>query len=416
MTLDPVHFEGIVRLAERIRPRLDTGEHQRLAETVWAAFLEPLYHDGVRVIEPLEECRRRSADPEAIALESDPFPTQHGLDSGTMNPTTFRNGLVVDVAQAAMSAVPSDLDLHRARTLVATVHANDVTVDVETDEWLMDDAGYTRQRIIQAPRLDRFERHVVHVLALYLAESQHALSQADVVDDLLFLDGPLYPTGLLEWVGRESRLADLVVEAAHPRDVVTNYLRLVERFVDRDVPLVGFVKAPNARTITRAVRADRGNVPWLDDSAFFRRVLDPRSDGEGDDRLTFTDWFVSRGGTDRILSTAGDAFGLDRRLGAAAYEVTFFMVYDPRADLLYRVEAPYAFTRDERRREALTRQVVGDVALQRGPPLAVGKADELARISREETAALHRAFERAFDSDRDRDYNDHRWGLEFADF
>jgi hypothetical protein len=49
--------------------------------------------------------------------------------------------------------------------------------------------------------------------------------------------------------------------------------------------------------------------------------------------------------------------------------------------------------------------------ISRGPPLAVRKADELARISREEKAALEGALERAFESERERDYDESRWGL-----
>ena len=69
------------------------------------------------------------------------------------------------------------------------------------------------------------------------------------------------------------------------------------------------------------------------------------------------------------------------------------------------------FTRDPETREALTMQLVRDIAHESGPPLAVAKADELARISREEKAALTRAIEQQFDADRDRTYDDERWGL-----
>ncbi|MFC6755070.1 nuclease, partial [Halorubrum tibetense] len=57
-----------------------------------------------------------------------------------------------------------------------------------------------------------------------------------------------------------------------------------------------------------------------------------------------------------------------------------------------------------------TRQVLADVATTRGPPAAVGKADELARISTTEKAALRRKFEERFDSDQQATYDDHRWG------
>ena len=418
VTLDPVHFDGIVRLAERIRPGVDPAEGQAFAETVWAEFLEPLRHDGTAVIEPLGERRRRRIPVEDAALQAEPFPTVHGLDSGTINPTTFKNGLVLDVAQAAMSAVPSDLELHRGRTVVLSVHANDVAASLGEADWFMDDEGYTRQHVLQVPRVDRFEQQVVHVLALYLAESTHALENADVVSDLLLLDGPLYPKGLLEWRGRDARLERLLAESERPRAVVENYLRLVERFVERDVPLCGFVKTPGSRTITRAVRAGQGNAPWVNDAAFFKAVLDPRREDQrgpagtgGRDVLTATNWFLSRGGVDAPLSAEGDALGLERALDPAAYEVAFCMLYDPRADHLFRLEAPAAFARDAELRERLLMTALQGVAVQGGPPPAIAKADELARISRDEKAALRRALERAFETERERDYDTTRWGV-----
>jgi hypothetical protein len=423
MTLDPVHFDGITRLAGRIQQDVDASDHREFAETVWSEWLDPLREGGDAVVEPLGEQRRRRIAAEDCALADEPFPTRHGLDSGTVNPTTFKNGVVLDVAQAAMSAVPSDLGLHRARTVVATVHTNDAAVTLNED-WTMFDEGYTRGRILHAPRVSRYETAVVHELALYLAESEHARTQAEVVDDLLVMDGPIYPKGLLNWANREPVLADLLAEDERPRDVIENYVRLVEAFVARDVPLVGFVKSPVTRAITRAVRGERGNAPWVNDAAFFSQVLDqsdpegrePSSEDESSEEersvdLTFTNWFVSRGGADRGLSTLGDAFGIDRRLDPADYEVTFCAVYDPRTDVVYRVEAPAVFTRDEELRERILMQMLQGVAVQRGPPTAVAKADDLARIGRDETAALQSALERTFDTERDTTYDDERWGF-----
>ena len=412
MTLDPVHFEGIARLAGRINQRVDSTEHEAVAETVFEEFLDPLYHDGRPILEPLGELRRRRIDVEDAALREPPFPTQHGLDSGTINPTTFTNGLVLDVAQAAMAAVPSELELHRSRSVVTTAHSNDPTVDCDEGEWSAFDEGYSRGRVLQAPRVNRYEEAVVHALSLYLAEVSHATLQADVVDDLLIVDGPIYPKGLLAWADRHPELAELLVEEERPRDVIARYIGLVERFADRGVPLAGFIKNGGSKAITRAVRGTT-RAPWVDDAAFFERVL-RRTDAEGDtltDELTFTNWFRSRAGVDKPLSADGDALGLPRSRAPEDYEVTFFCLYDPRSELLFRVEAPAVFTRDPDVREALTMQFLRDVAHESGPPLAVAKADELARIGREERAALIRSIEQRFDSDRDRSYDDERWGL-----
>jgi hypothetical protein len=411
MTLDPVHVNGIADLAGRVTGAVDERDHTEIAERAFTEFLDPLCDaDGQVVLEPLGEQRRRTVPIADIALTESPFPTHHGLDAGTINPTTFKNGLVLDVSQAAMAAVPSDVDLHRARTIVMTVHTNDETVSLG-DDWLADDDGFARRRILHAPRVDRYEQTVVHALALYRAESGHALKQAEVVDDLLVLDGPLYPTGLLRWVERDPELKRLVIETTEFTGVIENYLALVERFVEREVPLVGFVKNSASKAITRELRRAVG-APWVDDEAFFRRVLE-RTDDRGDrrtDALTFTGWFRSRAGTDGLLAGGDLDLGYERTLDAAAYEVTFAVVYDPRDDLVYRIEAPYAFTRTPETRERLTTQLLSSVARERGPPLAVGKADELARIDRQGKQTLRRRIEREFDTHQQRSYNDMRWG------
>ncbi|MGQ3329210.1 DNA double-strand break repair nuclease NurA [Halorubrum sp. FL23] len=427
MTLDPIHVENIAQLAYGIAGDVDTTDHDDLAGRVWRDWLPELRRDGRVVIEPVDEHERRRAPIDDAALTDRPFETVHGLDSGTINPTTFKNGLVVDVAHAAMASAPSDLDLHRDRTIVATVHAGDSTANFD-GEWRKRDDGHTRQRVLHAPRVNRYAEGVVHALALYLAEGTHALDHADRVDDLLVLDGPIYPKELFTWDDRNPELGALAREAK-PRAVVEKYVRLVERFVERDVPLAGFVKNPSSGTIVRSLARKGVEPPWPDDTALFTRLLERREDGGGgggdspgdapggrparvDDELTFTTWFRSRGGADATMAADGDALGIERELDPELYEPAFMVVYDPRTDVTYKFETPYAFARDDSVRERLTRQVLADVATTRGPPEAVGKADELARISATEKAALRRKFEERFDSDQQATYDDRRWGKE----
>ncbi|PSP96982.1 nuclease [Halobacteriales archaeon QS_4_70_19] len=419
MTLDPVHFKAITRLAGRVNREDAEQDHRDFADTVWNEYLDPLVTDEGAVLEPLGEQRRRRVHAEDIALAEDPFPTRHGLDSGTINPTTFKSGLVVDVAQAAMSAVPSDVDLHRGRTMVTAVHTHDATTTFEED-WRMDDEGYVRGRVLHVPRVDRSVTSVVHELALYLAEITHANRNREIVDDLLVLDGPVYPKGLLTWAERDPELQQLLSTEEQPQTIIERYVGMVEHFADRGVPLIGFVKTPVSRQVTRTIREKEGSAPWVNDAAFFSQVLTPDAyDTDGADRdtssLTFTNWFVSRGGTDGALSAPSVPYDIQRERDPADYEVTFCMLYDPRTDTVYRVESPAVFTRDEELRERLTRHVLKSVATERGPPLAVRKADQLARISRQETVALREALERAFDSELDTNYGDERaakWGLD----
>ncbi|MFB6071567.1 MAG: DNA double-strand break repair nuclease NurA [Halobacterium sp.] len=414
MTLDPVHFDGIADLAARIRHEVDAEEHRDVAEETWTNYLDPLYGEDGPVLEPLDEQRRSAAPIEDLALQPSPFDSTHGLDSGTINPKTFKNGLVLDLAQAAMSATPSDLDLHRSRTVITSVHSNDATVRTNTD-WQRWDEGFSRGRIVHTEPLARDQERVVHGLALYLAESHHALEHAAAVDDLLLLDGPVYPKQLVNWADRHASLADLVTENELVAEVLENYVALVEAFVEKDVPLAGFVKSPASQALVRALR-DRGRpTPWASDAAFFAQVLERREyDGDADehrrltDGLTWTGWFTSTLGADGAFADASE-LGVERELAPEHYEVAFFVVYDPRTDLVHKVELPRAFADDADCRDAVERYVTREVAAEAGPPEPVAKADELARIGATEKGELVRKLEAAFDSGRDENYDDRRW-------
>jgi len=420
VTLDPIHVDAIASLAGSVADTADDSDHGQFAETVFEQWLDPLMDRGQRVIEPLGEPRRQRVDIDAIALVDRPFETVHGIDSGTINPTAFKNGLVLDLAHAAMAAEPSDIETHRARTIVVTAHTNDPT-QLSDSEWISYDRGHSRRRVIRAPRVNKYAEAVVHALALYFAEGHHALEHADRVDELLILDGPLYPKEVLSWRNRTPELEELTYEA-RPKRVLENYIRLVETFVDREVPIAGFVKNPTARVITSTLaRKNTGfEAPWPDDTAFFTRLLerhharDAHEEGRRrrTDELTFSSWFVSRGGPDETMAARGDALGVDRTLPAEAYEVTFCIIYDPRHDICYKIEAPYAVTKDETVRRKLTTQLLSEVAAERGPPRAVAKADELARISAAEKQSLRRKFETQFDSESLRTYDSIRWAGE----
>jgi hypothetical protein len=401
VTLDPVHVDGIADLARRIRHDVDESDARESAEAVWADFLDPLYDDGEVVLEPLGEQRRFRAPADEVGLQSDPFDTVHGLDSGTINPRTFENGLVLDVAQAAMSATPSDLDLHRGRTIVKSVHSNDATVAAGGD-WEAFDSGYSRKRVVQVERLARDEEAVVHGIALSLAEGHHALTNAGIVEDLLLLDGPLYPKHLVQWAERRTGIRDVMTDEPLVGEVLETYLELVERFVGRDVPVAGFVKNPRGKALLRAL-GSRAPTPWASDTAFFRRVLD----GAGERELAWTNWFRSRLGSD---GTFRDGLGIERALPEADYEVAFFVVFDPRTDLTFKVELPAAFAVEEAVREAVRTHVLREVAARGGPPLAVAKADSLARIGAAEKESLVEKVSEALDSPAARTYDDDRWG------
>ncbi|GGN07303.1 DNA double-strand break repair nuclease NurA [Halarchaeum nitratireducens] len=415
MTLDPVHFAGIPELVRGVGGDVDEAEHRADAEAVWETYFDPLYDDGA-VLRPIGDQGRYLADLTEAGASDPAFDAVHGLDSGTINPRAFKNGLVLDVAQAALGADPGNTALHRERTVIATVHARDRTVtlpEFEETPWTRQDEGHWRGKAIEAPHVERHERAVVHALSLYLAESEHAHEHFEAVSDFLLLDGPLYPKVVTNWLDRDEELATLPAEDGLTRRVIRNYLGLVERAVETDTVLGGFVKNVSARGVVRALDA-KTHAPWLDDAELFGQLLERRDDaGERvTDDLAYTNWFLSRAGYDREFSTLGERLDLDLELDAEAYEVAFCVLHDPRTDTVYKAELPRIFAEDEATRERVTDQLVRDVAAAGGPPAAVGRADELARISVREKRHLVDAMADAMDTEPREGYDVDRWGID----
>ena len=413
MTLDPVHVDEIAALARLIERDVEADEHDDFAETVWQDWLDPLTRDGDILLEPVDGLNRTHVRIDEIGLIDSPFPTSHGIDSGTLNPTTFRNGAVIDVAHAAMAREPSDQELHRSRSIVGTIHLGDAGVYIP-ESWQSFDAGYSRRKWIQAPQVTRFAEGVVHSLALYYAESQHAHEHLEHVEDLLILDGPLYPKEILRWQDRHRELRKRLLSEVLPGQVIQSYIDLIEACLERDLPLVGFVKNPSSNRLTRALRGSGAPAPWFNDAALFRRLLTPdASIDRPQDFLGHTNWFVSRAGTDGTFAAEhGHELDLTFADPAWRFTVTFMAIYDARDQAIYRAEAPYGVIADEETRQKLTHLLLREVAAERGPPRAVQKADQLARISRGEKQSLRRAIESEWETRVDRTYDDRRWGGE----
>ncbi len=394
MPLDPVHVDGIDSLARRIRDDYDDPEDSTELDVLWD-FLSPLRDDGERVFHPVAEHGKRAVALDRIALADDEFPTQHGVDAGTLNPRSFTNGLTLDVAHAAAASVPTDLSLHRKRTIVTAVHSNDHRVLFE-NSWDGFDDDSADGRVVQAPRDTDNARESAHVYALYLSESTHLGKTYDVADDLLYLDGPLYPLGLLRWLDIDPtfRRSDLTDET------MSNYFGTYERALEDGVPVVGFVKNPSCSRVVSRLRDVGPPVPWSNDAGLFRHFLS--SDDGGD--LTFTNWFVSRFYADALSDIAPplDA-SLDDLVPAVMY------IHDPRHGTVHRAETPLGFVRDDGRRDAITRQTLKEVAVSR-VPRAVAKADSLARVSTGQRDSLVRRFEDVFGTAEEASYDRDRWG------
>lgn len=412
MTLDAVHFDAMADLIGRIDRPGRARDRFELAERLWNEGLAEAV-DRVPV-EPLEPAERCSGSIDELANESSPFEVVTAVDGGSLNPTTFQNGLVVDVAHAAAASTPSDIPLHRRRTIVAAVHGP--PAEVRTTDWTSFDHDFGRARLVAAPRLDHEEETAVHGLSLETAEVTHAFDVAVDHGDCLLMDGSVYPASILHWADREGALAGALHTERAPRQVLQRCVDLVDRCREQQQPLVGVVKNWTARGIVRgldeAPELDVGTVPWPTDASLFQQLLA----GISDDRteLRWTSWFAIEGGVATGLGRAIEEYGLDADHAATTYDLAAMVVLDPREHLVFRVEAPRVFVENARLRERITQHVLAGVAREAGPPPTLRKADELARISRGTRRQLKLELERALATTEVPRYDDLRWGDEAA--
>lgn len=409
MVLDTIHFEAMADLIARINRPGRTRDRRAIAERIWQeALAEPPARFPVTPIGPAER-HVRSID--EVATEDTSIEIVTAVDAGTLNPMTFQNGLVVDIAHAAAASTPSDVDRHRRRTIVATVHGPPAEVRSVPD-WTSFDAEYGRARLVAAPAVEGEIDTAVHGLALATAEVRHALDFGIEGSDLLFMDGSVYPAGVLHWIDRGGELEASLYTDPEPRAVLQDAVDLVDRCRERSIPLVGVVKNWTARGIVRAINGaeeiEVGTVPWPTDASLFQQLLAIVSDDHRE--LRWTNWFTVEGHVATGLGYAIEEYGLDAAAPAAAYDLATMIVYDPRENLVLRVEAPRDLIDDEGVRDRVTTHVLAGIAREGGPPPTLRKADELARIGRGERKQLTTALQSVVASTEVANYDDRRWG------
>lgn len=408
MPLDSVHFEAIEGVIGSIdRP----GRASRLAELAERLWERAVVDPPPEVpIAPVGAPERHQAPVNELAVGERPFDRVSAVDAGSLNPTTFQNGLVVDLAHAAMATTPSDLDRHRERTIVAVVHGP--PAEIRTDRgWSTFDGGHGRAKLVAAPTIDREEETAVHTLALEGAEVEHALDNRDGFGDLLVIDGSVYPASVLHWEDREGALRTRIGDRV-PRRILEGAIEVVDGCAADDVPVVGFVKNWTARGLVRRIERDGAidvdHLPWRTDYGLFQQWLD---DIEVDEEpaLRWTSWLEMDYGVGTALARAIDDHGLAASGPPDRYRLAFMVVYEPRENVAFRVEAPRELIADDDRRRRITEHVLGGIAETAGPPPTLAKADALAGIGRLERRQLRRQLAGILDTRELQGYDAVRW-------
>ena len=173
------------------------------ASSIWNR-LNPLQdQNGTTIIEPIDSDLyiKEFSIRNAPSTES-PFPTQNAVDSGTLY-VPFTNGMSLAYSRAVMAAEPTDKNLHNSDTVTMCYHA---------PHPLAPDQSETLESFTMTTIPDLPDETALYETALYLSEGGHALEWGDSVKDILILDGPIFPVGLLAWHRGKPKLKNLLLE------------------------------------------------------------------------------------------------------------------------------------------------------------------------------------------------------------
>ena len=441
MTLEPVHMHKISELAKRIDRSFEL-EESKTATDIYS-LLEELKLDGKVILKAVNRLFRGIVRTELMAQGDDPYPVTYACDSGSTNPKTYDSGLFVDFCHCGLASTPTDLDIQRCRTIVCATYSSSQRVAMQaTSGWETFDEGLGRAKLITiAPdELKRKAPDMVHSFAMYLAESEHILFMKDVVepDSFFIMDGPIYPKQLMYWMVLDDEEVK-IRQNDNARKIFQNYIDIMDHFLEKKRPLIGFVKNPADKQIMDSVRKKKEffDLPWMLDAQFFRNLLSPekfdsksgkgyggknsknngkngKNSGSRNTYITYTNWFLQPNRFyERLLNgtsplAAGNTLQqkLRHSFSPEDYALCFFMLYVPSTDVVFKIEAPYGLIKDDFLRMQITKKVLFDLSLH-GFPLTLTKADHLAKIRKVERQEIDKFFE---NMNPDTTYNDTRWG------
>lgn len=328
----------------------------------------------------------------------DPWPVTYGLDGSTTTPLSFHNGLLLGAAAAKIGVAGDSDRTHLAddTTVTAVVYLND---DSFSPQDVRIDVDGVNAHLFRFPPISRdhsIDEWIVDIARGY-AEGSHARTMAQEVDGPLFLDGPIYPNPLFDWMLFEqvpgSPMTPAEVWPEIVSDVLQSYIHTVETMDKKRLPMAGIIKTSyGSRAIAaleRKIPADAAidtPLPWSYDHQLFSAALHTRADKYGEEGtiISYTPWLLQTAQEmhDETIVPFETYDDVTLDYGTADdYQRAFFYVRTPLTDNVMRVEAPYMMIERKRDRERLQRKALVELAQQQKEPRAITLADERTRIT-----------------------------------
>jgi len=431
MTLEPVHMKEISDIASEIE-YADTEKEPQDINDLFKLLLE-LKQDNKVFLKAVGKLSRTVVDMRQMSQREDGFDITYASDSGSTNPILFERGLVLDICHSVIASSPTDLNLHRKRTIVCTgFSAGKKTKLPENSEWKTFDDGFGRSKMIQIDpaylkiRVGR----MVHDYSIYASESEHILRiQPEMNPNGFFImDGPIYPKQLMYWMGTNSEQV-LVRHDKNAKKILQNYIDIMDFHLENKMPVIGFVKNPAETQVIQLLKEKAkdekifADFSWATDTQFFKSILNPESEksnrktgdaaGKKQNRfkITCTNWFWQPNQFyDDDIKTNSPLIeeSVVGKHSEEDYTPAFFMVRVPfeNTNIVFKIESLYGLIKDEEIRKRTMEKVLYELSVGKIPETLL-KADSIAKIGIDEKREIRNMFTQ---DAVEKTYNDMRWG------
>jgi hypothetical protein len=425
-------MKEISNIASEIEYSYTEKESQDIFEIF--KLLSELRQGDKIILKSLGKLSRSAADTRRMSLADDDFKMTYSSDSGSTNPILFERGLFLDICHSAMASTPTDLNLHRKRTIVCTGFSSGKKTKLpENENWKTFDDGFGRSKVIQIdPSMLKIRAgRMVHDYSIYASESEHILwTQPDMdKSGFLIMDGPIYPKQLMYWMGTNSDKV-LIRHDKNAKKILQNYIDIMDYHLENKVPIIGFVKNPAETQIINLLREKTkeekilAELPWATDTQLFKAFLKPENEIKSSKKgakdvfetnnrfkVTYSNWFIQPNqfydNEIKVNSPLVDET-LSRKFEDADYLPVFLMARIPfdRNHIVFKIESLYGLIKDEEMRRKITKKILYELSAGSVPETLL-KADTIAKIS----AAEKREIRELFTKDpAEKSYNEIRWG------
>ncbi|WNY24124.1 hypothetical protein MmiHf6_14530 [Methanimicrococcus hongohii] len=467
MTLEPVHMKEISDIASEIEYSYTKKESQDIFEVF--KLLSELRQDDKIILKSLGKLFRSAVDTRRMSLSEDEFNVTYSSDSGSTNPILFERGLFLDICHSAMASTPTDLNLHRKRTIVCTGFSSGKKTKLpENENWKTFDDGFGRSKVIQIdPSMLKIRvGRMVHDYSIYASESEHILwTQADMdKSGFLIMDGPIYPKQLMYWMGTNSDKV-LIRHDKNAKKILQNYIDIMDFHLENKMPVIGFVKNPAETQIMNLLREKAKDekimteLPWATDTQLFKAFLKPENEienkngigskngienkseigskneienkseignkienqnGNGKEsstdfgnrfKITYSNWFIQPNQFyDNEMKENSPLVDetLSRKFADDDYLPVFMMVRVPfdGNQIVFKIESLYGLLKDDEMKRKITKKILYELSVGKVPETLL-KADSIAKISADEKREIRELFTK---DPAEKSYNEMRWG------